>query len=129
MSEMKHTPGPWEVSRTIDEGLTAVKAVNEALAICTFRPFRKNYLADAHLMALSPSMFTALSEIDGEAPAKEPHDEPTVGPPPGWRTEMADYVHEIVREAFEEGKARGRWEAAELARAAIAKATNTNTPA
>lgn len=61
----------------------------------------------------------ALTSIDGEAVTKEPPAEPTVGPPRGWREEMADYVHEIVLEAFQEGASRGRWEAANIARSAL----------
>lgn len=77
---------------------------------------------DARLIAASPCLFKACKEIDGEAPVKEPSAEPTIGPSPGWRTEIADEVHEIVREAFEEGKTRGRWEAAQPARQAILRA-------
>lgn len=63
----------------------------------------------------------ALDEIDGEAPAKEPRDRPTVGFPPS-RDPGQDDGNDVVEEAFREGVARGLWIAANIARPAIARA-------
>lgn len=61
----------------------------------------------------------ALEQIDGEAPATEPHDGPTVGFPPARDPEQDD-GNDVVHEAFREGVARGLWQAAKIARAALA---------
>lgn len=68
-----------------------------------------------------PNMWAALSEIDGEAPADEPRDGPTVGFQPSADPEIDD-GNDVVREAFQEGVTRGLWIAANIARVAIAKA-------
>lgn len=74
------------------------------------------------LMDQATAMFQALAEIDGEAPAHEPAaDAPNVGAPRNWSPDLAEYVQDIVQQAFEEGKARGRWEAAAHARTALAR--------
>ncbi len=60
----------------------------------------------------------ALQEIDGNAPADEPRDGPTVGFQPSHDPEQDD-GNETVRGAFDEGVARGMWMAANIARAAL----------
>ena len=71
--------------------------------------------------ASAPELAEALRAIDGGAPAKEPPARPTVGFPPSNDPE-ADDGSDLLREAFDEGLRRGMWEAAEAARAALAKA-------
>lgn len=63
----------------------------------------------------------ALEKVASNAPMKEPSAEPTVGPPPGWREEMSDYVYDIVQQAFNEGHTRACWEAGQIADAATAE--------
>lgn len=61
----------------------------------------------------------ALKTIDHDAPANEPIDAPTVGFPPSRDPEEYD-GNDIVEEAFREGVSRGLWEAAKIARHALA---------
>ena len=61
----------------------------------------------------------ALLNIAGEAPAKEPRDQPTVGWPPNWSAEYCDEVNDMVQEAFNEGHARACWELGQIADAAL----------
>ena len=60
-----------------------------------------------------------LEKIAGEAPAKEPRDEPSVAWPPSWSTDYRDYVSDMIREAFADGRNRGAWEAGQIADAAL----------
>ncbi len=71
------------------------------------------------LMDKATAMFQALSAIHDEAPFREPSDAATVALGPNYSQELREYVDEIIRKAFEEGAARGRWEAAEISRAAL----------
>ncbi len=68
----------------------------------------------------------ALEKIDGEAPASEPRDGPTVGFPPSRDPEYDD-GNDVVEEAFREGVRRGLWEAANIARTTLALINSTNT--
>lgn len=61
----------------------------------------------------------AIEAIDLEAPANEPSDGPTVGFPPIRDPEDYD-GNDVVADAFREGVCRGLWQAAEIARNAIA---------
>ena len=60
-----------------------------------------------------------LEKIAGEAPAKEPRDQPTVGWPPSWSTNYRDEVNDMVQDAFNEGHARACWELGQIADAAL----------
>ena len=60
-----------------------------------------------------------LEKIAGEAPAKEPRDEPSVAWPPSWSTDYRDHVNDMIREAFADGRNRGAWEAGQIADAAL----------
>lgn len=63
--------------------------------------------------------YAALERIAGEAPAKEPSDQPTVGWPPNWSAEYCDEVNDIAQQAFSEGYARALWEMGQIADKAI----------
>lgn len=60
----------------------------------------------------------ALNQIIGEGPSRPVGDKPTVGFQPSHDPEQDD-GNETVEEAFREGVARGLWEAAEIASAAL----------
>ena len=64
-------------------------------------------------------LLDALERISGEAPAKEPRDQPTVGWPPNWSAEYCDEVNDIAQQAFSEGYARACWELGQIADAAL----------
>jgi hypothetical protein len=69
--------------------------------------------------ATESTLLSALEAIDAEAPDKEPRAGPTVGFQPSSDPEQDD-GNDTVEEAFREGVARGLWEAAQIARTAIA---------
>ena len=64
-------------------------------------------------------LLDALERISGEAPAKEPRDQPTVGWPPSWSTDYRDEVNDMILEAFAHGHARACWELGQIADAAL----------
>lgn len=63
-----------------------------------------------------------LEKIAGEAPAKEPSDEPTVAWPPHWSDDLRDTVNDMVLDAFRDGYTHACWRMGQIADAALAKA-------
>lgn len=122
----KATPGPWKFCPSVEGDILGIypDTGNAEFPIAVMPDYRQRAINEANgpLLASAPTLRSALALIDGEAPASEPRDQPTVGLPPNYSRDIAEYVAEIVREAFEEGKTRGRWEAAKIARAALSKA-------
>ena len=133
----EHTKGPWLCAAKPSQlgwpvvaphdGGRLVCSLNYASQFAEFgaqpgdREFNAESAANGRLIASAPDLLAALLQIDGEAPAKEVPDHPTVGFPPSSDPEVDD-GNEVVREAFDEGVCRGLALAAAIARAAIAKA-------
>ena len=134
-----HTAGPWlmaaKPSSVVGWPIVAPQAMGRVVCSLNYADpkafggkmpgdgaFNRESKANGRLIAASPDLLAAHQEIDGEAPVKEPHDGPTVGFQPSRDPEEDDGI-EIVREAFDEGIRRGLWLAAQISRAAIAKAT------
>lgn len=69
---------------------------------------RASELEAAHLKLTS-----AVEAMQGNAPAKEPSKEPTVGFN-HHRTDSAEYFNELLQQAFNDGYSRGMWEASDL---------------
>ena len=68
------------------------------------------------------SLQIALEDILGNAPAKEPHDGPSVSYGIGYHGNDPGAPDDTpLHEAFEEGKARGFWEACQMLEAAMLK--------
>lgn len=61
----------------------------------------------------------ALEKIAGEAPAKEPRDQPTVGWPPNWSEDLENTVNDMIVYAFEDGYAYATWKMGQIADAAL----------
>ena len=54
MSELKHTPGPWEYN-----GVTYITAGKEII-VDNIKPFSKHGIANAKLIAAAPDMYKAI---------------------------------------------------------------------
>lgn len=134
-----HTPGPWlmaaKPSSVVGWPIVAPQAMGRVICSLNYADpaafggrtpgdgaFNRESRANGRLIEASPDLLKAHLQIDGEAPTKEPRDGPTVGFRPSHDPEQDD-GNDTVEEAFREGVARGLWIAAQISRAAIAKAT------
>jgi hypothetical protein len=69
------------------------------------------------------SPLEALERIAGEAPFKEPRDEPTIALASSYSRQTRDYVDDLIREAFDQGYARALWEMGQIADKALKTVT------
>ena len=134
MSE-EHTRGPWlmasKPSSIVGWPIVAPQALGRVICSLNYadkkafggpqpgdRSFNDESMANGKLIAMAPELRGAAKWIDEEAPAQEPHDGPTVGFLPSRDPEVDD-GNDLVREAYDEGVARGLWLAAVRVRAVL----------
>lgn len=132
----EHTPGPWLMvsrpSSIVGWPIVAPQAMGRVVCSLNYadpkafggaqpgdRAFNAESEANGRIIEIAPMTYAACAAIDGEAPASEPRDRPTVGFQPSSDPEIDD-GNDVVAEAFQEGVARGLWLAAKIARDALA---------